>query len=110
LIISGGGKTPARFHVAEEAMPVNPFTDPEFHSPPNTKRIEKLYVGMSEDARGFNGICGAVVPGIGGAPMVTSSENVFKFFKEQVALMGRRNEVKFFEFHRGEEIKDEESL
>ena len=89
-------------------MPINPFTDPEFHSPPNTKRIDKLYVGMSEDARGFNGICGAIVPGVGGVPMVTASESVFTFFKEQAALMGK--EVKFFEFHRGEEITDEEPV
>lgn len=81
----------------------------EFINPPNTKRIEKLYVGMSEDGEGRNGICAAIMPGVGGAPMVTASERVFKVFKEQAAWIEQRTgqKVHFYEFIRGAEIEDE---
>lgn len=92
-------------------MAANPFTDPDFTlSPPNTKRIEKIYVGLSVDEKGLNGICAAMMPGIGAMPMMTASEKVLGFFKEQAGWIEQRTgkKVHFFEFHRGEEIEAEE--
>lgn len=86
----------------------NPFD--EFHTPPNSERIDKIYVGMSEDAQGKNGICAAVMPYVGSTPMVTASEKVLKVFREQAGWAEQRTgiKIKFFEFHRGEEIEAEE--
>jgi hypothetical protein len=87
---------------------VNPFTDPEFHNPPK-KRIDKIYVGLSVDAQGLNGISACIFPGVGASPMVTASEKVLEFFKEQAGWIEQRTgaKVQFFEFIRGEEIEDE---
>jgi hypothetical protein len=92
-------------------MPVNPFTDPEFINPPNTKRIEKIYVGLSVDAQGFNGICAAIMPGIGATQMITASEKVLAFFKEQAGWVEQRTgtKVHFFEFVRGAELEADDA-
>jgi hypothetical protein len=89
-------------------MPVNPFPDPEIRKP-NEKRIDKIYVGMSVDENGFNGICGGMVLPIGAVPMVTASEKVLKVFMEQAGWFEQRTgeKVHFFEFIRGAEIEDE---
>jgi hypothetical protein len=55
----------------------------EIHKPPNEKIIGHVYVGLSEDAQGRNGICASMVPGLGAAPMVTASDKVLEFFKDQ---------------------------
>ena len=89
---------------------VNPFTDPDFNiSPPNTKRIETIYVGMSEDEKGFNGICAAMIPNVGASPMVTASEKVLAFFMEQAGWIEQRTgkKINFYEFTRTREILSE---
>jgi hypothetical protein len=81
----------------------------EFLTPPNDKVIDKLWVGLSEDANGLNGICAALLPGIGGCPMVTASAKVLKIFREQAGWIEQRTgqRVKFYEFIRGGELEDE---
>lgn len=84
----------------------------EIHTPPNEKVIGYVYVGLSEDEQGRNGIVAAFTPGIGGAPMVTASEKVLDHFKAQAndlaRMVGRR--IKIYRFIRVECIYDTEQL
>jgi hypothetical protein len=46
------------------------------HDPGNEARIERVYVFMSTDERGFNGIVAAILPGLGSTPLVTGKRSV----------------------------------
>jgi hypothetical protein len=83
----------------------------EIHKPPNTKLIDAIYVGMSEDENGFNGIIGTIIEGFGGAPMVTASESVLELFKAQALLMRKefKAPIKIYRFIREEVIFDTEN-
>jgi hypothetical protein len=48
----------------------------EVISPPNEAPIDRVYVFLSEDAKGFNGIVAGILPGIGSTPLVTSKRKV----------------------------------
>jgi hypothetical protein len=76
----------------------------EIHNPKNEKVIDYLYVGMSEDPDGKNGICGAMAPGLGAVPMVTASEKVLDEFQRQAVHMARLTgkRIKFYKFVRAE--------
>lgn len=80
----------------------------EIHKPPNERVIDCVWVGLSEDADGKNGICASMVPGLGGAPMVTGSPQVLEYFKQQAegmaALTGVR--IKVYQFTRAECVYD----
>jgi hypothetical protein len=83
----------------------------EIHKPPNTKLIDVIYVGMSEDENGFNGIIATIIEGFGGAPMVTASENVLGLFKAQALMMREefKAPIKIYRFIREEVIFDTEN-
>jgi hypothetical protein len=76
----------------------------EIHKPPNTKVIDTIYVGMSEDKNGYNGIIATVIEGFGGAPMVTASEKVLALFKAQASMVAKEfgTRVVIYRFARAE--------
>jgi hypothetical protein len=82
----------------------------DIHKPPNERVIDVVYVGMSEDENGFNGIVATMVPGLGGSPMVTSSEKVLAFFKGQASMLAKeiKGPIKIYRFVREEVVYDSE--
>ena len=82
----------------------------EIHKPPNEKVIDFVYVGLSEDPDGKNGIVAAYAPGIGGSPMVTASESVLEFFKGQAQMLAKMTEthIKIYRFNRADCVFDTE--
>jgi hypothetical protein len=79
------------------------------HSP-NARVIDEVWIGMSEDDDGKNGIVATIVPGFGGTPMVTSSQKVLDYFKQTAGTLsveiGRR--IKIYRFTRVECFYDSE--
>lgn len=82
----------------------------EIHKPPNEKVIDYVYVGLSEDAEGKNGIVAAYAPGIGATVMVTASDKVLDFFKAQALMLAKefKKPVKIYRFRRDDCIFDTE--
>lgn len=80
------------------------------HNPPNDRIIDEVWIGLSEDPDGKNGIVAAMVPGIGGAPMVTSSPQVLAFFKGQIDALASiaRKPIKIYRFTRAEVVFEAE--
>ena len=83
----------------------------EIHKPPNVKVIDEVYVGLSEDKNGLNGIVAAYAPGIGGTPMVTASEKVLAFYKGQIDELSETfgEKIKIYRFTRAEVVAESES-
>lgn len=54
------------------------------HAPKNQNQILKLYAVMSVDARGNNGICGTIEPGVGAFPLVFGGEDKLFFLQGKV--------------------------
>jgi hypothetical protein len=82
----------------------------KIHKPPNERVIDVVYVGLSEDSEGKNGIVAAFAPGIGATVMVTGSEKVLEFFKDQALTMAKQFDkpIKIYQFTRAECIFDTE--
>jgi len=80
------------------------------HKPPNTRAIEEIWVGMSEDSDGKNGILATMIPGFGGSPMVTSSLPVLALFKAQASILSKelKTPIKIYRFTRSEIEYDSE--
>lgn len=80
----------------------------EIKTPPNERVIGSLWVGLSEDPDGKNGVVAAYAPGIGGTPMVTGSPIVLDHFKEQAQelanLTGKT--IKIYRFIRVEVVHE----
>ena len=58
------------------------MSEPEIHDPGNTERLDRLYVFMSIDDEGNNGIVASIIPAIAAAgPLVTSSLGVAEYMK-----------------------------
>jgi hypothetical protein len=76
----------------------------EIKTPPNDRVIGSLWVGLSEDPDGKNGIVAAYAPGIGGAPMVTASPIVLDYFKGQAQEIANQTgkTIKIYRFIRVE--------
>ena len=76
----------------------------EINSPPNERVIGSIWVGLSEDPDGKNGIMAAYAPGIGGTPMVTASPIVLEIFRAQAQAMANMTGkvVKIYRFIRVE--------
>lgn len=76
------------------------------YDPTNDKPITELWVCLSEDENGNNGIAATFIANVGGLPMVTASEKVLAIFRKQVPhlekLTGKR--LKFYRFTRAEEL------
>jgi hypothetical protein len=51
------------------------------HDPENEQRIDEVYVFMSVDGEGRNGIVAAMLPGLGPTPMVTNSASIAEMLK-----------------------------
>ena len=81
------------------------------HSPKNEKVIEEVWIGMSEDDDGKNGIVATIVPGFGGTPMVTSSPRLLDHFKWKAAADSAETgvRIKIYRFTRGECVYDSEN-
>jgi hypothetical protein len=82
----------------------------EIHKPPNDHVIDEVFVGMSEDANGFNGIIATMIPGIGASPMFTSSQKALAFFKSQASMLAKEaaTPIKIYRFTRVEVVYDTE--
>lgn len=80
----------------------------EVHNPPNERPIVEVWIGMSEDADGKNGIVATIVPGFGGTPMVTSSQRVLDHFKTKAASDSAESNmrIKIYRFARAECVYD----
>jgi hypothetical protein len=70
--------------------------------------IDYVYVGLSEDKEGRNGICAAFAPGIGGTPMVTASDKVLEYFKDQIDELAKMldGKIKIVRFTRAEVVAE----
>jgi hypothetical protein len=80
----------------------------EIRTPPNVRVIDEVWVGLSEDKDGKNGICAWFAPGVGGAPMVTGSPKMLELFKEQIDDLARITglKVKVYRFTRAEVVAE----
>jgi hypothetical protein len=76
----------------------------EIHTPPNERVIGSVWIGLSEDADGKNGIVAAYAPGIGGTPMVTASPIVLDYFRGQAQELANQTgkTIKIYRFIRVE--------
>ena len=64
------------------------MSDPIIHDPGNDRRIDRLYVFMSIDEQGRNGIVASILPGLGSTPLITGSPKAAEYMKglaQQVA-------------------------
>ena len=58
------------------------MSHPIIHDPGNETRIDEVYVFMSIDEKGRNGIVASIIPALGAAgPLVTSSLGVTEYMK-----------------------------
>lgn len=76
------------------------------HKPPNEKVIENVYVGLSEDSEGKNGIAASYIPGLGSNVMVTANDVVLEFMKGQVPELEEMLDMKIriYKFTRAEVV------
>ncbi len=81
------------------------------HKPPNEKIIDEVWVGLSEDPEGRNGICAWVAPGIGSTSMLTASAKVLEYFKQEAVTVAiaTKARIKIYRFTRAECVYDSES-
>jgi len=57
------------------------MSDPIIHDPGNTDRLDEVYVFMSIDEEGRNGIVASILPELGSTPLVTGSRMAAKAMK-----------------------------
>ena len=60
----------------------------KYHIPENQKPLDELYVALSRDKKGNEGIISTIIPEMGAMPMVFGNQkmiNNFKDFLKQVA-------------------------
>lgn len=57
------------------------MSEPIIHDPGNSEPIERLYVFLSIDDEGKNGIVASILPGLGSTPLVTGSRNAAGMLK-----------------------------
>jgi hypothetical protein len=74
------------------------------HDPGNEAQIGKVFVFMSIDAKGRNGVIASVLPGLGSTPLVTGSARVAEKMKPLAEEVARRTglTVGMFKFTREE--------
>jgi hypothetical protein len=74
------------------------------HKPKNEKVIDEVWIGLSQDADGKNGIIAAMTPGVGVTPMVTGSEKGLPHFRQlaEVVAKDTGSVVKIYKFTRAE--------
>lgn len=75
----------------------------EIHDPGNERRIDRVYVFMSIDDQGMNGIVASIIPAIAaGGPLVTGSLGVAEYMKDlaQVVADETGKPVGMFAFRR----------
>jgi hypothetical protein len=56
----------------------------DVHCPPLIHKIEKVYVILSVDEKGNNGIVATEIPMLGMTPLVTSRKDILERYKEIV--------------------------
>ena len=74
------------------------------HDPENETPITEVWVGLSEDANGNNGVCGMLIEGMGGMQMMTGKSSLLPLLKTQAGQMARMTDkaVKIYRFERKE--------
>lgn len=65
------------------------------HDPGNNKQIFTLYVWVSVDENGLEGIVAGPIPGIGFGTYVTSNKNLLPLFDEGIELLKASTTKKF---------------
>jgi hypothetical protein len=77
--------------------------EPLIHDPGNEARIETVYVFLSIDDEGRNGIVASILPGLGSTPLVTGSRatahKMIPIAQEVARRTGKK--VGLFMFERG---------
>jgi hypothetical protein len=66
------------------------MTEPLIHDPGNDTQIGEVFVFMSIDEKGRNGIVASILPGLGSTPLVTASPRVAETMKKLAAEVARR--------------------
>jgi hypothetical protein len=76
-------------------------------TPPNEKVIDEVWIGLSEDPDGKNGICAIILEGFGGTPMVTASERVLQVFRAKAPWCAQQTgkPIKIYKFTRAELVE-----
>jgi hypothetical protein len=78
------------------------MTEPEIHDPGNEMQIGELFVFMSIDKNGNNGIVASILQGLGSTPLVTDSARTAEKMKPMAEEIARRTgrTVGMFRFKR----------
>jgi hypothetical protein len=78
------------------------------YNPPNDRVIDQVWVVLSEDPNGKNGICADIMPFLGSVPMVTGSPKGLELFKQRIDEVARRSgkPVKIYRFVRAEVVAE----
>jgi hypothetical protein len=66
------------------------MTEPEIHDPGNSDKIDEIFVFMSIDRSGNNGIVADILPGLGSTPLVTGSARIAEKMKPMAEEVARR--------------------
>jgi hypothetical protein len=76
--------------------------EPLIHSPDNVERIDRLYVFLSIDDEGKNGIVAEILPVLGSTPLVTASLYIAETMKTLAQDVAKRTgkTVGMFAFRR----------
>jgi hypothetical protein len=66
------------------------MSEPEIHDPGNTERIDRIYVFMSIDDEGKNGIVAEILPGLGSTQLITGSPKGVEIMKKVAQDVAKR--------------------
>jgi hypothetical protein len=84
------------------------MVEPFIHAPENERRIDELFVFLSIDGEGRNGVCAEIVAPLvaplGAVQLVTASPRIAEYYKKLAADLARRSgkRVGMFTFKRGD--------
>lgn len=84
------------------------MSEPVIHDPGNEEKIDRVYVFMSIDDQGRNGIVASILPHLGSTPLVTGKRSVAKSMiplaEKIAARTGKKIGLFVFERVEGEEL------
>ena len=77
-----------------------------FHTPPNDRELDELYVFCSVDDNGMRGVVAKILPGLGSTPFVTGSPKAVEAMKRMAGGIARQTgkRIVMYRFRRGEEL------
>jgi hypothetical protein len=78
------------------------MSEPLIHDPGNEGRIDRVYVFLSIDEEGNNGIIAEILPGLGSTPLVTGALKTAEVMKQMAEKVAERTgkPVGMFAFRR----------